>query len=524
MPAGGNNREHSTKAGAALRSYAINKSTARAWWYGYRRRSCQLPFGKGDGMGICYNFVRGAVVATIVLLGCSNAAAAKAMSIGVNMTFQSPGNCYGCFRDDVNFADAWNSGVTDGICNTNVWKPEVLEDLSIFSTLRFMNWCGTNGNTASQWSDVHKPGDADNDNIGWIPNGAFKKPMAFEWMIDLCNRLHEDMWVNMLHGTDQHPEFWTNCATLIKETLDPSLKVYVEYSNETWNYGFSQTQYCAQRGAEVGLPGNNYNQGFLYHAYAAIRMWEAFEDVFGADNPRLVKVCAGHVAAFGVGQAMFDQIINNSTYNPNGTRPDAFAIAPYVGHSLDSGDPNVFTQLTSELDGMRDLFQQWKALCDREGVELVTYEGGMHVTHGGQSDVINRDDRMYDWYMHYHDVLSDYFALHMHYNYSGNHTPEFAWAAKECVGDPIDSPSAVHYRALYDWIEAHPTSVAWQQPARGTTAAAPRLNNVNARVFDIQGRFISPVSAAGLRPCTGRAMSMYIVGDAAGKVSPRISE
>ena len=29
-------------------------------------------------------------------------------------------------------------------------------------------------------------------------------------------------------------------ATLLKEQLDPSLAVYVEYSNEIWNYGFSQ--------------------------------------------------------------------------------------------------------------------------------------------------------------------------------------------------------------------------------------------------------------------------------------------
>ena len=32
-------------------------------------------------------------------------------------------------------------------------------------------------------------------------------------------------------------------ATLVKNTLSPGLPVYVEYSNEVWNYSFTQAHY-----------------------------------------------------------------------------------------------------------------------------------------------------------------------------------------------------------------------------------------------------------------------------------------
>lgn len=44
----------------------------------------------------------------------------------------------------------------------------------------------------------------------------------------------KDIWINIPHAADD--EYVTNLAKLIKDKLDPSLKVYVEYSNEVWIY------------------------------------------------------------------------------------------------------------------------------------------------------------------------------------------------------------------------------------------------------------------------------------------------
>ena len=46
------------------------------------------------------------------------------------------------------------------------------------------------------------------------------------------------MWVNVPLMADD--DYILQFATLLKQQLDPSLAVYVEYSNEIWNGGFSQ--------------------------------------------------------------------------------------------------------------------------------------------------------------------------------------------------------------------------------------------------------------------------------------------
>ncbi len=71
-----------------------------------------------------------------------------------------------------------------------------------------------------------------------------------------------------------------------------AMEVYVEYSNETWNYGFEQADYCRQQGVALGLDGAEYRAGFEFHVYAAIRLFERFEEVWGKDNPRLVSELA----------------------------------------------------------------------------------------------------------------------------------------------------------------------------------------------------------------------------------------
>ena len=42
------------------------------------------------------------------------------------------------------------------------------------------------------------------------------------------------------------PEYLTEFAKMVKTKLDPDLKVYVEYSNEVWNWGFQQAGWMIQ--------------------------------------------------------------------------------------------------------------------------------------------------------------------------------------------------------------------------------------------------------------------------------------
>ena len=59
-------------------------------------------------------------------------------------------------------------------------------------------------------------------------------------MIDLGNELEKDIWLNIPHLADD--AFVRAMAEAVRDSLDPALKVYVEFSNEVWNSQFSQSR------------------------------------------------------------------------------------------------------------------------------------------------------------------------------------------------------------------------------------------------------------------------------------------
>src|SRR5690606_20711432 len=71
----------------------------------------------------------------------------------------------------------------------------------------------------------------------------------------VCRLISGSLCLTLPHLTvesyeaDPDNNYWTELAKLVKEKLDPNLKVWVEYSNETWSSGesFRQGDYAAQR-------------------------------------------------------------------------------------------------------------------------------------------------------------------------------------------------------------------------------------------------------------------------------------
>jgi hypothetical protein len=267
-------------------------------------------------------------------------------------------------------------------------------------------------------------------------------------MIDLANRLGRDMWVNVPHLADADYAF--QLATLVNARLNPGLKVYVEWSNETWNGAFSQTQYAYDQGNALGLDSDPWSAAFKYHVYAAVRVFEQFDRVFGAGSPRLVKVLAGqspntwitttHLAA------MADPHIN-----PTGVKADAYAIAPYFGHNVEGSAADAVDRLRQS---MREAVGEVKAQHDivaPAGLTLLAYEGGQHVLSNAQ--VVNERPEMYQIYQEYLDGVAPYFKLFMHYVHNGSWSSGGAWGAERTVGAPLtESPKL---RAIFDWIRAH---------------------------------------------------------------------
>jgi hypothetical protein len=104
--------------------------------------------------------------------------------------------------------------------------------------LRFMDFTATNGNIQREWADRNTPDDltffsGQEDGYWWQGKGA-----PWEYAVLLANTLDKDIWVNVptLAGDD----YVARLADLLAATLEPERKVYVEYSNEVWNFAFPQ--------------------------------------------------------------------------------------------------------------------------------------------------------------------------------------------------------------------------------------------------------------------------------------------
>jgi hypothetical protein len=348
-------------------------------------------------------------------------------------------------RDDV-FKPNQNWSTT-----TDPWNPTFIQEISSFKTLRFMDWVPTNGSSVTSWNQrIQKTTDHNGNTDG----------VAIEWQIDLCNKIGANIWVNIPAMANK--DYSTQLATLLKNTLRSDLKIYVEYSNETWNEGgpFTQSQYVKQQGAALGLPGNEWYKGWYYTVYASIRVWETFEEVFGKNNPRIVRVLAGQAGWLGPNltngiatehlAALKNEV--DPRINPNNIMPHFYSIAPYMGGSS-------ISDIQNDIVTCQEYWTRLKNSIANAGlsntIKMNAYEGGQHVTTNAAA--VNRDPAIYQVYMNYFNAMNQSMGgegVFVHYLHSGNYNDGGAWGSKEYVGQP--NSEAPKYRALMDWITTNP--------------------------------------------------------------------
>jgi hypothetical protein len=314
---------------------------------------------------------------------------------------------------------------------TDPWRPELLADLAPYVVLRFMDWNETNesNNPQANWSTRK------------LKTQPQSEPVAFEWQIDLCNRSGKDYWLNVPH--EAQPDFWSELAQLVHDQLDPSLRVYVEWSNEVWNGGFPQNAYAASQAKTLMLPGAT--PAIAYQVYESVRMYEAFEAVFGKGSPRLVKVIAGQAAWTGPCDDEMTAFAD-PTINPKGTKADAYAIAPYFsGASIQA----LTTSLATVTQWTRSSF----TCASGGGLPLISYEGGSDSSSaaGNGCTTLQHDPGMHDLYTSYLDGLSGakLTGPFMQYTHAGA-----CWGLKQSTGDTL--ATSPKYKGVVDWLAAHP--------------------------------------------------------------------
>lgn len=268
---------------------------------------------------------------------------------------------------------------------TQPLNPDFIARMANVGIVRYMDWGATNNSAHKSWSDrvtefalQGTSGDGSSGGLGGT---------SYEMMCDTSNALNAHMWVCVPHQVDDN--YVTQMATLIKSRLNSNLHCYIEYSNELWNGQFQQTTWTETQGKNANLlnvgyaPGQTWCAGINYSARRAAQIWKIFTTVFGGTS-RIVRVMASQNGGVGITDAWI-VALNNSTINPLSTdpdaRPDALAVAPYVGASgVQSTDTvaSVVAKMTANLSS-GDVFggtALHKQRADANGLRLIAYEGG----------------------------------------------------------------------------------------------------------------------------------------------------
>ena len=268
-------------------------------------------------------------------------------------------------------------------------------------------------------------------------------------MIELANEAQKDMWINI--PALATPNYVQNLAQLIDNDLDPNLKVYVEYSDETWSaawLAYSQVLQAAQSNPLVTGAGAE-QKIEQQSAYELVSIAQTFDKVFGASSSRVRPVVAGFSDISSLAQTQL-QFIQTDYGAPN-QYVWGVAIAPYI--SLPTGDDvagltldQLFVDLNQYLNTtyVNDLKTN-EALATSYNLPLVSYEGGTSIpsaNNGLNAQVkaeAQLDPRMYQLYVNMINDWNQYVGsgnLFTDYDLNGSYTDARYFGLLQSVTNP----------------------------------------------------------------------------------------
>lgn len=280
------------------------------------------------------------------------------------------------------------------------FNPEWISFIKKFQVLRYMDWMKTNNSTQQKWKD--RPHVTD---YTWTIKGV-----PIEAMIELSNHLSSDPWFNIPHNADY--EYIENFALLVKKRLDKNLRIYVEHSNEVWNWMFKQTHF-AQSSAytEWGEQGDHYLQ---WHGMKTSKICSLWKTIFGNESNRVICVLGVHPGSIYHAKSA----LKCESWVRDGNMPcykniDAIAITGYFtgcidGHvrkneewkirkvqswlkNMNKAMEKAYKQTLEgkifscnrTLVSLKENYNNFRKLADQYNLHLFVYEGGQHITANG---------------------------------------------------------------------------------------------------------------------------------------------
>ncbi|PID46540.1 MAG: hypothetical protein CSB47_03460 [Proteobacteria bacterium] len=357
-----------------------------------------------------------------------------------------------------------------------IFNPDYLNFMKDFKVVRFMNMAGITRNNIQHWKDRPSLTKAT-----WGgPEGQRGVPV--EIMVELANQLNVNPWFNMPHGAAD--DYVIGFAQYVKQHLKPSLKIYIEYTNEAWNAVFvPQAEHMKQNGTRQKLDSDRRVAGFKYYSKQSVHIFKLWEKIFGGTD-RLVRVMGGMTTD----PAMSETIL---AYQKAYQHVDALAIAPYFYIAQDklksiTQTDQVFELLSAadnrySIHNLMKIIRQQSEVAKAYGVDLVAYEGGQHLvdhkthklTEGATPYLVaaNRDPRMA---REYYRFLSDWKSvggnLFIAFSAPRPHTWHGSWGIKEYINQPnADAPK---YQALLAFNRGE--RCWWQGCETGEQARLPK--------------------------------------------------
>ena len=333
-----------------------------------------------------------------------------------------------------------------------IFNPDYLNFMKDFKVVRFMNMSGITRNNLRHWKDRPSLTKAT-----WGgPEG--QRGVPIEIMVELANQLNINPWFNIPHQAAD--DYIQGFASYVNQRLKPTLKVYLEYTNEAWNSVFvPQAEHMKQNGIRQKLDADRRIAGFKFYSKQSVNIFKQWEKVFGGTN-RLVRVMGGMTTD----PSMSETIL---AYQKAYQYVDALAIAPYFYIAQDklpnvNNVDSVFKQMTApdnrySIDNLLKTIRQQSEVAQAYGVDLVAYEGGQHLvdhkthklTEGATPHLVaaNRDPRMA---REYYRFLSGWKSvggnLFVAFSAPRPHTWHGSWGIKEYINQ--SNTETPKYRAL----------------------------------------------------------------------------
>ena len=335
-----------------------------------------------------------------------------------------------------------NYGTEESRRETGIWNPAFLERWKSMKVFRTMDWQRTNGSPLKEWQDRPLPEDAIYSRVG----------LPLETICDFINRTDADLWFCVPDQASD--DFVRRCAELLKRELRPNKKLYLEYSNEVWNFSFAQARRAAEKGKALQFAETDWEASWRFVARRSVEIFRIFEETFG-DDERLIRVLPSQAA----NPYVSEQIL---AFEDAWRSADALAIAPYVGWSVSAEEANearalgvdgVLDRLENEiLPETIEMMKKQGELARRCGLALVCYEAGQHLVGlwGANdseelNDVLtsaNRSERMGAIYNRYYDAWEEIGGSTLcHFSSVGKWTKWGSWGLIEYADEtPDDSP------------------------------------------------------------------------------------